>query len=256
MKQIRGLGLGLCMAASIFQKLARHLGSPFKMIWPPEPVPVSQGWACKYVTRARREQHPRRTAHRSAVRLRCSGLNNLSGACTSAEHGAAYVGRLQKYMTSCRKYRRLAAPCSHGFNHTAPAEVAERPWHMKRLLFLAALTVSAPAHATHPIVVLGYGTESCGRWIDNRARRNDDGIAGFAWFRTSAWVQGYLTASESDLPKIFGPIRQTDADGIDAWVDSYCQVHPLNTINDAASALVDEFLAKYNAQNPPKPRKR
>jgi hypothetical protein len=90
------------------------------MIWPPEPAPVSQGWVCKCVTRARCIQRAGRPAHRRAIRLRCSILNSLSGACTSAEHGTAYVGRFPKYKTSRRKYGRHAAPCSHVFNHPAP----------------------------------------------------------------------------------------------------------------------------------------
>jgi len=44
LKQIRGLGLGIGMVASIFQKLARFLGDPLKNFDLPPPGPVSQGW--------------------------------------------------------------------------------------------------------------------------------------------------------------------------------------------------------------------
>ena len=129
---------------------------------------------------------------------------------------------------------------------------------MKRILLLAALAmaVPAPAHASHPIMVLGDGNDSCGKWTENRAKRNDDGPDGFASFSDSAWVQGYLTATQSNLPQDFEAIRQTDPAGIDAWVDNYCQAHPLDTINSAASALEDELLAKYYTQHPEKLRKR
>lgn len=43
------------------------------------------------------------------------GLNNLSGAHVSAEHGTAYVGRFPEYNTSRRKYGRHVAPCAQVF---------------------------------------------------------------------------------------------------------------------------------------------
>lgn len=38
-----------------------------------------------------------------------------------AEYGSAYVGRLPEYKSASREYGRRAAPCSHVFNHPAPA---------------------------------------------------------------------------------------------------------------------------------------
>lgn len=42
-----------------------------------------------------------------------------------------------------------------------------------------------------------------------------------------------------------GPLRDTDAEAVAAWVDNYCREHPLNNIREAAASLVDE-LAKPN----------
>ena len=128
---------------------------------------------------------------------------------------------------------------------------------MKRILLLAALAmaVPAPAHATHTFLNLGFGTTSCGEWTDKRAMRNDDGIGGVAWLFRSAWIQGYLTASQTTFPEIYDQIKETDAEGIAAWVDNYCHARPLDDLEKAADALVNELLAKYYEQHPPSRRK-
>jgi hypothetical protein len=60
-----------------------------------------------------------------------SGLNSLSDAHMSAEHGTAFVGRLSEYKTSRREYERHAALCSHVFNpRHQPGEHGE--WRLQK----------------------------------------------------------------------------------------------------------------------------
>lgn len=78
---------------------------------------------------ARLRSHPRNACAAFLSTSRDSRLNVLLPLgseqpwwCTTrAEHGSAHVGRLPEYKTSRRKYGRRAAPCSHVFNHPAPA---------------------------------------------------------------------------------------------------------------------------------------
>ena len=89
--------------------------------------------------------------------------------------------------------------------------------------------------------VLGVGTLSCEVWTKDRAER-----AGDRHFINGAWVQGYLTAVNvfGDGPSHIA--KGTDADGIMAWIDSYCAQRPAESLTVAAKALVDE-LAKRAA---------
>jgi hypothetical protein len=62
-----------------------------------------------------------------------------------------------------------------------------------------------------------------------------------AYFPMANWVLGYVTgvnflASETDM------LATVDTKGVQAWVDNYCQAHPLDTVDMAAQTLTFELL--------------
>ena len=80
------------------------------------------------------------------------------------------------------------------------------------------------------------GSQSCGAWVaDDRATPTPVSYARTAWFL--GFVSGY-GASSSERGQ---SLRMTDADAMFAWIDNYCQAHPLETIATAAGVLVLEL---------------
>ena len=73
--------------------------------------------------------------------------------------------------------------------------------------------------------VYGTGNRSCGSWTKS------EGV-----FRSvhHEWALGFLSgagyAGES--------LRDTDSDGIQAWLTRYCEEHPVTDIDDAMGVLV------------------
>jgi hypothetical protein len=80
----------------------------------------------------------------------------------------------------------------------------------------------------------GVGGDSCGTWTAARASNNTS--------RQGSWLLGYLSALN-----LWGVIGQkdalagTDATGLYAWMDGYCQSHPVDTIATGAGVLAREL---------------
>ena len=94
-----------------------------------------------------------------------------------------------------------------------------------------------------PMFQYGVGTTSCGKWL---AERKELGRYTPAERRELAlhslhiqWVLGWVSAA--GLYNVQGPLRETQDYEVDAWVEKYCQEHPLNKIDEAAARLVDEL---------------
>ncbi len=106
---------------------------------------------------------------------------------------------------------------------------------MKTVLALLALMLTARAAEVQPTVtVLGFPNTSCGAWVTYRG-----GNARVQAFYLELWVLGFLSGigyagSGSGL----NPLNGVDADGVSAWIDNYCQAHPLDRIVEAATAFV------------------
>jgi hypothetical protein len=114
---------------------------------------------------------------------------------------------------------------------------------MTKALLVVALITSILARNCWAITsegrftILGEGTTSCGSWLQQRKSQ--------LWLNEAAWVLGYLTAYNKLVWKGGSNIAAgTDADGIEAWIDTYCAAHPLDTINSAVEALTTELLRR------------
>ncbi len=52
-----------------------------------------------------------------------------------------------------------------------------------------------------------------------------------------SWILGFLSGvGYAERGK--DPLHGTDVEGVSAWMDNYCQVHPLNDVADAGAAFV------------------
>jgi hypothetical protein len=115
--------------------------------------------------------------------------------------------------------------------------------------FAVLMMIAIPAH---PGYMLGIGASSCGKWMEARKVRGTPAEA-----MHTSWVYGYLSAEAALLASdardavLLGKNSQTlieradilnpkyiNANAINAWMDNYCRVHPLETIADALRVLL------------------
>src|SRR5580693_2661496 len=99
---------------------------------------------------------------------------------------------------------------------------------------LLGLCGSASAQPNEKFNILGAGTSSCGTWRADRAVPDSAGA-----MVDESWLTGYLTGfnrwTRGNEHNITGA---TDYQGEMAAMDDYCRLHPLDTIEDAAEALI------------------
>lgn len=103
--------------------------------------------------------------------------------------------------------------------------------NMKRVVVLAILFVptlgSAQPQGYH---LLGQGSMSCGLWT--AARREHLATA------PQQWVVGFLSGVGFSKGKEgFDPLDGVDGYAVWAWIDSYCQAHPLDPLSLGASTF-------------------
>lgn len=102
----------------------------------------------------------------------------------------------------------------------------------------AALALTAPL----PSVASGYetygpGVKSCGHWTNESH--------GELRYDLSEWVLGYVSAAGyyNDYH-----LRDTDADGISAYMDTYCKAHPLDSVEKGAQHLIEDLRIEKQSQ--------
>jgi hypothetical protein len=103
--------------------------------------------------------------------------------------------------------------------------------HMRVVLLVAMLMFVADAHAKEPVLAIGAGLSSCGKWIevkDNPTLRNS----------FEQWVVGFI--SGANWASVGVMARPVDFEAITVFVDQYCAQKPLDTVAAAAIALVNE----------------
>jgi hypothetical protein len=99
------------------------------------------------------------------------------------------------------------------------------------LIVLAAVLMTGSAEAF--TVLGGQGALSCGSWTSARRDRTASG--------PQQWVLGFLLGVGWALTDSgWNPLKGVDADGVWAWVDNYCQAHPLQYLAEAAGAFARE----------------
>lgn len=106
------------------------------------------------------------------------------------------------------------------------------------MMVLAAVLMTGYANAEDPDqdhLLVGAGAKLCDIWTKDRTMSGD--VHAVLSGVSLSWVLGFLSgvAIEDDNPKLLtGP----NAEGIQAWIDNYCQAHPRKTIIEAGVAFV------------------
>ncbi|HLY47493.1 MAG TPA: hypothetical protein VKQ73_18085 [Stellaceae bacterium] len=107
------------------------------------------------------------------------------------------------------------------------------------IAFISSMPCSSPMSADAKIAILGRGNDSCGEWTQERQKRSWLGAA------LEQWVLGFFSAYNAYGQTINGDVTKgTDPYGVMAWIDNYCNAHPLDPIDFAAGHLLVELRAR------------
>lgn len=104
---------------------------------------------------------------------------------------------------------------------------------MRRFLLLTTLAVVLfTGSARAEIQIIGGGIDSCGTWTADRRTRT-------IWVQDGQWVLGFLSGIAYAMnAQDYDPLETMDAQDVWAWLDNYCQTHPLEHIGRAAATFV------------------
>jgi hypothetical protein len=112
-------------------------------------------------------------------------------------------------------------------------------WVVCCAIALATLPISPVAAAEAPIV-LGLGSQACGKWLLDRAENKIPAVA------EESWVTGYVTAFNNYASETGNVSAGANITALSVWIDDYCKAHPLDSLFQASNALIKE-LQKKNA---------
>ena len=79
--------------------------------------------------------------------------------------------------------------------------------------------------------IYGVGRQVCETYLE---ARTDGGISEISY---KNWISGYLTASNRSSDDTYNLLGDSNFKGALAWVDTYCNKHPQNTIYMAMANL-------------------
>jgi len=100
---------------------------------------------------------------------------------------------------------------------------------------------NASADTAGKIAVLGAGTVTCLAWTAEHA--SNSVAAGIQ----NSWVFGYITGFNSWAPGTNDASQAVDNPELLAWMGTYCEKNPVDTISQASSALI--FALYLNASS-------
>jgi len=102
--------------------------------------------------------------------------------------------------------------------------------HALAIVFLTATLIVDPPVAG-AFRTIGEGGSSCGTWTAERHSTSR------GRFGVESWILGFLSGIGYVGDNGDDPLKGMDADGVQAWIDNYCQNHPIDHIMDAARAF-------------------
>ncbi len=107
---------------------------------------------------------------------------------------------------------------------------------------VAALLVATVSTVAMAYETFGFGTTSCGRWLQDRQSHSLESKVSESW--VWGFISGMNAAAEEFGLSISSAGSETDAAARLAWIDNYCHAHPFDTLTEAADALWHALLAK------------
>jgi hypothetical protein len=89
------------------------------------------------------------------------------------------------------------------------------------------------------------GSISCGKWVSTR----QEGLDSWPSRAYTGWALGYLSGLNSLADKRKpDPLKGTDPESVQLWIDNYCRSSPLSSLAIASEALWLELVVKRTAR--------
>ena len=88
-------------------------------------------------------------------------------------------------------------------------------------------------------MVYGAGMITCGEWQQHRSSGNK-----LASYQAQAWVDGYLSGSNSSTDGVDFIAPKPSSIAYYAWLDNYCAQNPLNLLMAGVMKLEKELQAR------------
>jgi len=103
---------------------------------------------------------------------------------------------------------------------------------MRRAMVLSVLVMLAAnqTEAAKTVTVGGVSAASCGVWM---ATRRDHSASGH-----EQWILGYLSGAADNTSGRVNPLERLDYYAVTAWMDNYCQAHPLDDMLKAGRSFI------------------
>jgi len=131
--------------------------------------------------------------------------------------------------------------------NAAPQRLVQRSFSVVRIIVWAAAAITICAATTLAAAgtyrVWGVGTTPCGDWtyFHEHSGKNDP-LHSRMDLIESAWVDGFVSAYDDYGMEYAGNVADgSDVTSIEAWVSTYCQAHPRDSIAVAAGELITEL---------------
>jgi len=100
------------------------------------------------------------------------------------------------------------------------------------LLLLFGVSAETSAQP-HNYIYIGFGGDSCGKWIEARARGQSVGM--------QYWVLGYISGVNTFRAEGNDFLKEVDAAATFGWLDNYCRSQPLDPFAVAVNKLTAEL---------------
>jgi hypothetical protein len=114
---------------------------------------------------------------------------------------------------------------------------------MKLTYLLAALILGIPGLcAAKDVSIVGAGYASCGKWSAQPK-------SSVGYLEQQEWLWGYVSGFNYFVQGNGNVGGGTDGYGMSAWVDGYCAKHPLETVFQAANALIVQLAGREKTSN-------
>lgn len=88
------------------------------------------------------------------------------------------------------------------------------------------------ADAEGKFAVIGAGTLSCQRWLDDRLERTPSGV------QSEMWIAGYLTAYNQFVYSGQDITARSEGTFVLDWLDEFCMKRPQSRLVEAAKELL------------------
>ena len=110
--------------------------------------------------------------------------------------------------------------------------------YVYRWIGLVAVVSLLAANSATAEKITVLGVPSCGQWIKERGPQNH------ATAYHLGWLLGYVSGANVFRIGDKDILKTIDFNSIEAWMDNYCQAHPLDSAADGARNLVIELERK------------